>query len=239
MAHQGWVLVVEDEPGLAEVVGRYLVQAGLRYEHVEDGREVMPRLMQDLPDLVLLDLMLPGRDGLDLCREIRQMSSVPIIMMTARSDEIDRLLGLELGADDYICKPFSPRELVARVKAVLRRTQHHLQPVIKADLPHQDEHMVVGPLMLDSAQFRVEVQGQVLDLTPREFQLLKVLMRHPGRVFTRAQLLDLVCHDELDVSDRLVDSHVKNLRKKLSRVWPEAELVQAVYGMGYRLQLPV
>ncbi len=235
---QGWVLVVEDEPGLAEVVGRYLVQAGLRYEHLDDGHDVMPRLKQDLPDLVLLDLMLPGRDGLDLCREIRQMYSVPIIMMTARSDEIDRLLGLELGADDYICKPFSPRELVARVKAVLRRTQHLSKPGQTEDLSSQDERLTVGPLMLDSAQFRVEVQGRILDLTPREFQLLKVLMRHPGRVFSRAQLLDLVCHDELDVSDRLIDSHVKNLRKKLASGWPDAELVQAVYGMGYRLQLP-
>jgi two-component system response regulator BaeR len=216
------ILIVEDESKLARLEADYLQAAGFACTILDGGFEVVPWLSRHRPDLVLLDLMLPGRDGLDLCREIRTFSAVPIIMVTARIEEIDRLLGLELGADDYICKPFSPREMVARVKAVLRR----LQPSAAApDAPL---------LTLDPSCFRIRAGGRETELTAVEFELLQALYRQPGRILSRNQLMDLIYPDQRIVSDRTIDSHIKKLRKKLSELLPDQEIIHSVYGAGYR-----
>ncbi|MEW5792236.1 MAG: response regulator [Pseudomonadota bacterium] len=220
------ILIVEDEPKLAALLADYLAAAGFETRWLADGREVMPAVKAATPDLILLDLMLPGRDGLELCRELRAFTEVPIVMITARVEEIDRLLGLELGADDYICKPFSPREVVARVKAILRRTR-------RAAGKAADE---LG-LVIDEAQYRATLHGQVLDLTPVEFRLLRALAAAPGRVFPRDRLLDKLYTDHRVVTDRTVDSHIKNLRRKLAQACPERELIHSVYGVGYKLEL--
>jgi two-component system response regulator BaeR len=204
----------------------YLQAAGFAGTILADGLTVVPWLRQHNADLVLLDLMLPGRDGLELCREIRSFSPVPIIMVTARIEEIDRLLGLELGADDYICKPFSPREMVARVKAVLRR----LQPPAHASDTYS--------LALDPGQFRVRAGSRETELTAVEFELLQALYRQPGRIFSRQQLMDLIYPDQRIVSDRTIDSHIKKLRKKLAELLPEKEVIHSVYGAGYRYENP-
>ena len=216
------ILIVEDEPKLAEVLADYLRQAGFNIEHLADGREVVPRVRESAPDLILLDLMLPGKDGMEICKEIRAFSAVPIIILTARIEEIDRLLGLELGADDYICKPFSPREVVARVKAVLRRTSG------PASAPH---------LVIDSACYQAKLHGQPLALTAVEFQLLAFLAAHPGRIYSRNQLMDRIYSDQRIVSDRTIDSHIKKLRKKIAAVAPGEELIHAVYSVGYKFEI--
>ncbi|MGR8953323.1 MAG: response regulator [Gammaproteobacteria bacterium] len=220
------ILIVEDEVRLAQLEADYLYAAGFASTILADGLEVVPWLRQHAVDLVLLDLMLPGRDGLELCREIRTFSAVPIIMITARIEEIDRLLGLELGADDYICKPFSPREMVARVKAVLRR----LQPPAAA--PAEEV------LTLDPSSFRARAGGREAELTAVEFELLQALYRQPGRILSRQQLMDLIYPDQRIVSDRTIDSHIKKLRKKLADLLPGQELIHSVYGAGYRYELP-
>jgi two-component system response regulator BaeR len=220
------ILIVEDEPRLAQLEADYLEAAGFAGTILSDGLQVAPWLKQHGADLVLLDLMLPGRDGLELCREIRSFSTVPIIMVTARIEEIDRLLGLELGADDYICKPFSPREMVARVKAVLRR----LQPPTPA--PAEPS------LTLDPDRFRMCAGGREAELTAVEFELLLALYRQPGRIFSRQQLMDLIYPDQRIVSDRTIDSHIKKLRKKLAELLPEKEVIHSVYGAGYRYENP-
>ncbi|MCZ4330458.1 response regulator [Castellaniella denitrificans] len=222
------ILVVEDEPKLAEVLRTYLQAAGYEVRCADDGLAVMPLVMDWSPDLVLLDLMLPGRDGLDLCRDIRASRSIPVIMVTARTEEIDRLLGLELGADDYICKPYSPREVVARVKAVLRRSA--------AD-PAPARTRVAAGLDIDEGAWSARLDGVPLDLTPVEFRLLALLASQPGRIFSRDQVLDGLYDDRRVVTDRAVDSHVKNLRRKLAAVRPDGELIRSVYGVGYRLDL--
>lgn len=216
------ILLVEDEPKLAALVGDYLRAGGYRVDHQEDGLAVIPAIRQGQYDLVLLDLMLPGRDGLDICRELRGFSQMPLIMMTARVDEIDRLLGLELGADDYICKPFSPRELVARVKAVLRRSGQQA-PSLGVEL--------------DSRSFQARYMGVALDLTPVEFRMLAALAARPGQVLSRDQLMNHIYRDHRVVADRTVDSHVKNLRRKLSGVTPGHDPLRSVYGVGYSLEL--
>jgi two-component system response regulator BaeR len=182
-----------------------------------------------MPAAVLLDVMLPGLDGLEVCRAVRAFSDVPILINSARVEELDRLLGLELGADDYVCKPFSPRELVARVKALLRRAQGRLAPVTLVP--------AAGGFAVDEAGQRILWQEQALALTPVEFRLLRQLLQHPGRVFERAQLLDLIHEDFRDVSDRVVDSHIKNIRRKLAALDPAQECIASVYGVGYRLDL--
>jgi two-component system response regulator BaeR len=174
------------------------------------------------PELVLLDLMLPGKDGLEICREVRAFSEVPIIMATARVEEIDRLLGLELGADDYVCKPYSPRELVARIKTILRRVQRNGGPAESA-------------LQIDGAAYSATLRGQRLDLTPVEFRLLNALANAPGRILSRANLLEQIYDDHRVVTDRTVDTHVKNLRRKMEQVSPGTDLIHSVYGVGYRL----
>ena len=220
------ILVVEDESKLAALLGDYLEQAGYRTHCIADGMRVLPFVHTDTPDLILLDLMLPGKSGLDVCREIRAFSQVPIIMLTARVEEIDRLLGLELGADDYICKPYSPREVVARVKAVLRRVN-----------ANADGKAQTGVFRVDEARMSILVADKLLDLTPMEFRLLATLLSHPGRVYSRNQLLDKVRENEIEVFDRIIDTHVKNLRKKIAAVLPEQNPIRSVYGVGYKLEL--
>jgi len=216
------ILIVEDEEKLAKLAADYLHNAGFATDILTDGDGVVVWVKQHHPDLVLLDLMLPGCDGLTICREIRSFSTVPIIMVTARIEEIDRLLGLEMGADDYICKPFSPREMVARVKAVLRRLQ-----------PQAADHRPQA-LTLDAHSFRVFAEGHEIELTSVEFQLLQALYRQPGRIFSRSKLMDLIYQDQRIVSDRTIDSHIKKLRKKLAELAPGLELIHSVYGAGYR-----
>ena len=218
------ILIVEDEPKLAALLSDYLKAASFETQIIDDGREVVPAVKKEPPDLVLLDLMLPGRDGLDVCRELRTFTQVPIVMVTARVEEIDRLLGLEIGADDYICKPFSPREVVARVRAILRRVQ-------------RGGAAPSSGLTIDEAQYRAAYNGQPLDLTPVEFRLLNTLAGAPGRVFSRQQLLDNLYADHRVVTDRTVDSHIKNLRRKLEEVSPEQELIRSIYGVGYKLEM--
>lgn len=221
------VLIVEDEPRLAALLADYLQAAGYATEIIVDGREVVPQVRVNPPDVMLLDLMLPGRGGLDICRELRTFSDLPIIMMTARVEEIDRLLGLELGADDYVCKPYSPREVVARVKAIVRRLRRQQEPEAES----------AGLLVMDEASYAARCNGQALDLTPVEFRLLKAFADAPGRVFSREQLLDNLYSDHRIVTDRTVDSHIKNLRRKLEQASPDQELIRSIYGVGYKLDL--
>ena len=221
MAH---ILIVEDEEKLAKIMADYLQQAGYKTSILLDGLEVIKVIKAQSIDLVLLDLMLPGKDGLTLCRELREFSDIAIIMLTARVEEIDRLLGLDIGADDYICKPYSPREVVARVKAVLRRIS------VK-------KNSCSSILTLDSDAYQVKVYQHVIDLTAIEFNLLRILNNKPGRIYSRAQLIDLVYQDNRIVSERTIDSHIKKLRKKLNTVETENELVQSVYSVGYKLIL--
>jgi two-component system, OmpR family, response regulator BaeR len=222
------ILLVEDEPDLAQVLVDYLLRDGFDALVEGDGATALARIRQTPPDLLLLDLMLPGLDGLSILREVRKFSDFPVILVTARVDEIDRLIGLELGADDYVCKPYSPREVVARVKAVLRRSAHR-------DDNRKDS--VAPPLIeTDADLWQARIKGQRLDLTPKEFKLLQALAARPGRVFSRNHLLDLIYEDNLDVSERAVDSHMKNLRRKLSQAWPEHEIIHSVYGVGFVLE---
>ncbi len=221
----GTVLIVEDEQSVADLLRDYLQSAGFDTHIIDHGDGVTAWVRQHAPLLILLDIMLPGRDGISLCREIRTFSSVPIIMATARIDEIDRLLGLELGADDYICKPFSPREVVARVKAVLRRTSGSA-----ADREDQ--------VIIDQLGYRILIRNQDLGLTKVEFQLFTVLYSQPGRIFSRSQLIQRIYHDHRAVSDRTVDSHIKKLRLKISRIKPQLDPIQSVYGIGYRYEEP-
>jgi two-component system, OmpR family, response regulator BaeR len=217
------ILIVEDEEKLAGLLRDYLVQEGFEVAVLHRGDQVEEWVRTHDTDLVLLDLMLPGKNGLDVCKALRASTDVSIIMVTARVDEIDRLLGLELGADDYICKPFSPREVVARVKAVLRRIK-------RTDMTQE------GGLMLDEAGHKATLAGRDLSLTVVEFELLKVLVAHPGRIYTREQLMDLMYRDQRVVSDRTVDSHVKKIRKKLSDALPDREVLHSVYGLGYKYE---
>lgn len=220
------ILVVEDEPDIAAIVVDYLRHARYAVEHQADGRAALASILAAPPDLTLLDIMLPGMDGLEILRQARRHTATPIIMLTARVEEVDRLIGLELGADDYICKPFSPREVVARVKAVLRRT-----------VPTPPDIPVAAGLQLHEAQWQATLGGQPLGLTRREFRLLQVLARQPGRIFSRAQLLDQAYDDTLDVNERAVDSHVKNLRKKLKAASGDGtDWIRSVYGVGFALE---
>jgi two-component system, OmpR family, response regulator BaeR len=215
------ILVVEDEPKIGALLRDYLVASDYRVSMLTTGADTVNWVRENSPSAILLDVMLPVEDGLSICRGIRTFSTIPILMITARVDEIDRLLGLELGADDYICKPFSPREVVARVKAVLRRASTTAIPG-------------AAPIQLDEARFEVRVNGQALTLTPVEFRLLGKLIAQPGRVFSRQQLMDALYQDHRVVSDRTVDSHIKNLRRKLAQLC--ADPISSVYGVGYRLE---
>ena len=216
------ILIVEDEPKLADLLRDYLLQAGFVPILITNGKDALPRLKQVNPALVLLDLMLPGRDGLDICRDIRSFSTIPIIMITARVEEVDRILGLELGADDYICKPFSPREVVTRVKTVLRRTGKST--------------VQIADLELDEASYHALIKNNKIALTSVEFKLLQLLMSSPGRIYNRQQLMNHIYSDDRIVSDRTIDSHVKKLRRKLSQLLPRIEIIHSIYGVGYKFE---
>ena len=219
------ILVVDDEPKIVQLARDYLEHAGFGVVTASDGRSALDEVRRRRPDLVVLDLGLPQLDGLDVTRSIRRDSNLPIVMLTARDDEVDKLLGLELGADDYVTKPFSPRELVARVKAVLRRTERAAEPgdVIRA-----------GDLSLDVPRMRTELAGRVIELTPTEFQLLATLAAQPGRIFTRSQLLDAVHGVAFESYERAIDTHIKNVRRKLEPDPREPRYLLTVYGVGYR-----
>ncbi|WP_209589958.1 response regulator [Massilia sp. BHUDP2] len=216
------IMIVEDEPELATLVADYARASGYAPQVFGDGREALAAIRAQPPALVVLDLMLPGLDGLSLCRTLRESSDLPVIMVTARVEEIDRLLGLEAGADDYLCKPFSPRELMARIKAILRRAG-----------PAEPRRA----LAIDEGARRIAIQGRQLDLTPTEFAILAALARRPGQVFSRAQLLDAARADSLDATDRAIDSHIKNLRRKIDAAAPGLEAIRSIYGLGYRCDL--
>jgi two-component system response regulator BaeR len=226
------LLIVEDEPKLAQLLFDYLSRDGFSCHVLHDGGLVLDWVREQSPQFILLDLMLPNKDGISLCREIRSFSNVPIIIITARIEEIDRLLGLELGADDYICKPFSPREVVARVKSVLRRTAV-TSPVVENYSPtvNTDQHEII----IDVDKFMAVVCGQELELTPIEFRLLHLLSKSPERVFSRDYLMDNVYIDNRIVSDRTVDSHIKNLRKKINQASGGKIMISTVYGVGYKI----
>lgn len=242
MSNAMHILVVEDEHTIATVLGEYLEQAGYRVSLLHNGMDVMLFVKQHVPDLVVLDLMLPGCDGLSLYQTLRQTFTMPVIMATARVSEDERLTGLEMGADDYICKPYSPREVVVRVRNVLRRIH---QGGVGAGMQPE-------PLTLDQDSLRAQLYGMAVELTPSEFRLLAQLHARAGQVFDRARLLDCLRDDNWDVTDRAVDSHIKNLRRKLQRSLEQAQAqghpvavnehgrlqspIRSVYGVGYRFE---
>ncbi len=220
------IMVVDDEKKIVQLVKAYLERNGYRVLAAYDGQEALNLAQREKPDLVVLDLMLPGLSGLDVCRTLRQESDVPIIMLTARAEETDKLVGLELGADDYVTKPFSPRELVARVRAVLRRTEP--TPMV--------ERVAQGDITVDLVRHEAWVRGNLVPLTPTEFELLATLIQSPGRVFTRLQLLDKVLGLEYEGYERTIDAHVKNLRQKIEADSRNPRYVVTVYGVGYKFQ---
>ena len=222
------ILVVEDEPRIAQLARDDLEHAGFAVRIAATGEAALQTIRRDRPDLVVLDLGLPGIDGLDVTRAIRRDSALPVIMVTARDDELDKLVGLELGADDYMTKPFSPRELVARVRAVLRRAE-------ASSDPHPDEVIRAGGLTMDVARMRTRLADRAIDLTPTEFALLAALARQPGRIFTRSQLLDAIHGVAFESFERAIDTHVKNIRRKLEPDPRRPAHLLTVYGVGYRL----
>ncbi|MGC9965042.1 MAG: response regulator [Syntrophobacteraceae bacterium] len=219
------ILVVEDEIKIMEILKDYLVSAGYRVSCLDRGDLVFSHVKQNHPSLILLDVMIPGMNGWEVCRGIRQFSNVPVIMITARVEEIDRLLGLELGADDYICKPFSPREVVARVNAVLRRIYS----------PNADKTLEAAGLVMTEETRQVLAGGAELKLTPCEYNLLKMLLSRPDRIFSRNELINVVQGYDFEGYDRTIDSHVKNLRKKVGVHLPGKEIISTIYGVGYKL----
>ena len=221
------ILVVDDEPKIVQLARDYLEKSGFKVLTSGDGQQALVITRQERPDLIVLDLMLPGLDGFDVCRAIRRESGVPIIMLTARAEETDQLIGLELGADDYITKPFSPRALVARVRALLRRTQGNLL---------QQETLRVGNLELDLRRKQLSLKGEIIHLTRSEFLLLETLAKHPGQPLSREQLLEKLHGVVFDGVDRSVDSHIKNLRRKIETDPADPIYIQTVYGFGYKFQ---
>jgi two-component system response regulator BaeR len=218
------ILIVEDEPRLNALLRDYVQAAGWRATCLERGDTVEAQVRTTPPDLIVLDLMLPGLDGLSVCQAVRAFSDVPILMLTAKVEEVDRLIGLEAGADDYVCKPFSPREVVARIRAILRRPRAAV-----ATTPQAGLH-------IDEAAMSAAFNGHDLGLTPLEWRLLRVMTAQPGRVFSRDQLLDQLHDDQRATSDRAVDSHIKNLRKKLEPHVPGHEPIRSIYGVGYKYE---
>lgn len=216
------ILIVEDEPQLASILADYLTAAGFNPHIINNGLAVATWVTEHKPALILLDLMLPGKNGLDICKEIRQSSDIPIMMLTAKIEEIDRLLGLELGADDYICKPYSPREVVARVKAVLRR----FQPPTPS----------MQGIVVDKDRLKVTVNGEDTKLTTVEFELFTMLFEKPGYIFSRDRIMNEIYQDHRVVSDRTIDSHIKKVRKKLQKLIPDDDVIYSVYGAGYKFE---
>ena len=237
------VLIVDDEPQIVEVLERYLADEGFAVQHAHDGLAAVEQFRQQQPDLVLLDLKLPGMSGLEAFREMRSHGDVPIIMLTSRTDELDKILGLELGADDYIGKPFSPREVVARVKTVLRRAAPETSQassdgaLSSGTAAHRTAEPVirVGELEIDPEAHEVRIAGHEINLTPTEFRILEVLAENPGRAFTRSQLLDKTKAESLEVFDRTLDRHIANLRHKIERDPAHPQYVLTVFGVGYKM----
>lgn len=223
------VIVVEDEPKIAQLVADYLQNDGFHVTVMDEGSRVVETIKAREPDFLILDLMLPGKDGLTICKEVRQFSNIPIMMLTAKTDEIDRLIGLEVGADDYVCKPFSPREVVTRVRTILRRVQEPPVAIKDNELSYRNVTLYVD-------RFQCMAEGQRIELTPVEFRILKALITQPGRVYSREKLMSIAYDDNRIVSDRTIDTHVKNLRKKLSQAPEDEELIHSIYGIGYKVE---
>jgi len=219
------VLVVEDDRKISDLLLNYLRASGYETTAAYDGRDALRMIKECAPDAVILDWMLSGLDGIGVCQAVRAFSDVPILMLTARIDEVDRLLGLDTGADDYVCKPFAPREVIARVRALLRRAEGRVKSSSR-------------PWEVDDASFRISWRGQWLPLTRIEFMMFRLLLSRPGRVYSRDQLLASVHDSQRDISDRAIDTHVKNLRKKVQVVEPRTDCIASVYGVGYRFDLP-
>jgi two-component system response regulator BaeR len=219
------VLVVEDDRKISDLLLNYLRASGYEATAAYDGRDALRMIQECAPDAVILDWMLPGLDGIGVCKSVRVFSDVPILMLTARLDEVDRLLGLDTGADDYVCKPFAPREVIARVRALLRRAEGRVKSASR-------------PWEIDEASFRISWRGQSLALTRIEFMMFRLLLSRPGRVYSRDQLLASVHDRQHDISDRAIDTHIKNLRKKVQGVDPGSDCIASVYGVGYRFDIP-
>jgi two-component system response regulator BaeR len=219
------VLVVEDDRKISDLLLNYLRASGYEATSAYDGHDALRMIKERAPDVVILDWMLPGLDGIGVCKAVRAFSDVPILMLTARIDEVDRLLGLDTGADDYVCKPFAPREVIARVRALLRRAEGRVKTSSR-------------PWEIDDASFRISWRGQWLPLTRIEFMMFRLLLSRPGRVYSRDQLLSSVHDSQHDISDRAIDTHVKNLRKKVQVVEPGSDCIASVYGVGYRFDNP-
>ena len=222
------VMVVEDEAKIARLLRDYLERDGYGVTIVDDGTHAVEAIRERQPAFLILDLMLPGKDGLTICKEVRRFSELPIMMLTAKTDEIERLIGLEIGADDYVCKPFSPREVLARIKVILRRVQ-------APRTTRQENEIVYRDLVLSVDRFSCAVNGQSVELTPVEFRILKALMSSPGRVYSRDRLMELA-YDDRRIVDRTIDTHVKNLRKKLSSAGSGEGLIHSIYGVGYKVE---
>lgn len=219
------VLVVEDDRKISDLLLNYLRASGYEATPAYDGRDALLMIERQAPDAVILDWMLPGLDGVGVCKAVRAFSDVPILMLTARVDEVDRLLGLDTGADDYVCKPFAPREVIARVRALLRRAEGRVRPASR-------------PWVIEDASFRISWRGQWLALTRIEFMMFRLLLSRPGRVYSRDQLLASAHDSQRDISDRAIDTHIKNLRKKVQAVEPGTDCIVSVYGVGYRFDIP-
>jgi len=227
------ILIVEDEPKIAQLHADYLGQMNYHTHIIDDGNQVVDWVKTHQPDLIVLDIMLPGKDGLSLCKEIRVFSNVPIIMVTARIEEIDKIVGLELGADDYVCKPVSPKEIVARVRANLRRVE--LQQA--SPKPTTPGRHPTSNISFDETQYKAWLNEKIIELTAIEFQLLLTLAQQPGRVFSRDQIMQKIYSDSRIVSDKTIDSHVKKIRKKLSLLDKDNEHIHSVYGVGFKYEL--
>lgn len=223
------ILIVDDEKEIAGILNDYLTHEGFTTSLLDRGDRVADFIRAENPAMVLLDVMLPRKDGLSVCREIRTFSDIPIIMITARSDEIDRILGLEMGADDYICKPFSPREVVARVRSILRRLT--CRPA--------EQEISAGEIRLNRSRRTVTIRGKELNLTPSEFKIFSVLLSSPNQVFSRTQLVEKVQGYAYEGYDRTIDFHIKNLRKKISSCLPGEKIIHSIYGFGYKLSYQV
>ena len=221
------ILVVDDEPKIVQLVRDYLERANFKVQVAQDGKTTLAMARSEKPDMIILDLGLPEMDGLDVTRELRKSTTAPIIILTARAEETDKLVGLELGADDYITKPFSPKELVARVRVVFRRMEFYSDP--QAQILHASD------LVMDIPRMRVTASGrQIEELTPTEFELLAVLARYPGRIFTRGQLLDAIHGVAFESYERAIDAHIKNIRRKIEPIPRQPRYILTVYGFGYK-----
>ncbi|MFT5118585.1 MAG: two-component system response regulator BaeR [Kiritimatiellia bacterium] len=235
----GKILIVEDEPKLAQLLVDYLQKSGFDTQVIADGQQALAWITQHHQeiDFIILDLMLPNFDGMEICKAVRQFSTLPILIATAKVEEIDRLIGLELGADDYLCKPYSPREVVARVKAILRRCVIVEQQANAGAKNSQTAAELIAGLVLEEEKYKATLNGKALELTAVEFQILVILAKEPGRIFSRQQLMDGGYQDHRVVSDRTIDSHIRKLRKRIHEKCPESEIIHSVYGVGYKFEL--